>query len=114
MRHLENENRTLESMLRDIQAQNSMKQDYIAPTKELQFRTVESDDPVHGTNHSQIVMEADHGEPTKILNVNQHCFDQIAQKAEIATPTARRLQQNYPKEMDNLINAIWQKKTPNV
>ena len=41
MRHLENENRTLESMLRDIQAQNSMKQDYIAPTKELQFRTVE-------------------------------------------------------------------------
>jgi hypothetical protein len=109
MRHLENENRTLESMLKDIQSQNSMKQDYIAPTKELQFRTVESDDPVHGTNHSQIVMEADHGEPTKILNVNQHCFDQIAQKAEIATPTARRLQQNYPKEMDNLINAIWQK-----
>lgn len=109
MRHLENENRTLEDMLHVIKEQNDMKQDYIAPTNQLQFRTIESEDRVHGTNHSQIVMEANNGEGTKILNVNQHCFDQIAQKAEIATPTARRLQQNYPKEMDNLINAIWQK-----
>ncbi len=96
-------------MLHVITEQNKMKQDYIAPTNQLQFRTIESEDRVHGTNHSQIVMEANNGEGTKILNVNQHCFDQIAQKAEIATPTARRLQQNYPKEMDNLINAIWQK-----
>lgn len=109
MRHLENENRTLEDMLHVIKEQNDMKQDYIAPTNQLQFRTIESEDRVHGTNHSQIVMEANNGEGTKILNVNQHCFDQIAQKAEIATPTARRLQQNYPREMDNLINAIWQK-----
>jgi hypothetical protein len=109
MRHLENQNKTLEDMLTVIKAQNDMKQDYIAPTNQLQFRTIESDDRVHGTNHSQIVMEANNGEGTKILNVNQHCFDQIAQKAEIATPTARRLQQNYPREMDNLINAIWQK-----
>ena len=109
MRHLENENRSLEDMLHVITEQNKMKQDYIAPTNQLQFRTIESEDKVHGTNHSQIVMEANNGEGTKILNVNQHCFDQIAQKAEIATPTARRLQQNYPKEMDNLINAIWQK-----
>ena len=109
MRHLENENRSLEDMLHVITEQNKMKQDYIAPTNQLQFRTIESEDRVHGTNHSQIVMEANNGEGTKILNVNQHCFDQIAQKAEIATPTARRLQQNYPKEMDNLINAIWQK-----
>ena len=109
MRHLENENKSLEDMLYVITEQNKMKQDYIAPTNQLQFRTIESEDRVHGTNHSQIVMEANNGEGTKILNVNQHCFDQIAQKAEIATPTARRLQQNYPKEMDNLINAIWQK-----
>ena len=109
MRHLENENRSLEDMLHVITEQNKMKQDYIAPTNQLQIRTIESEDRVHGTNHSQIVMEANNGEGTKILNVNQHCFDQIAQKAEIATPTARRLQQNYPREMDNLINAIWQK-----
>ena len=106
MRHLENENRTLEDMLHVIKEQNDMKQDYIAPTNQLQFRTLKNEGE---TAHSQIVMEANQGEPTKILNVNQHCFDQIAQKAEIATPTARRLQQNYPKEMDNLINAIWQK-----
>jgi len=106
MRHLENENRTLEDMLHVIKEQNDMKQDYIAPTNQLQFRTLKNEGE---TAHSQIVMEANQGEPTKILNVNQHCFDQIAQKAEIATPTARRLQQNYPREMDNLINAIWQK-----
>ena len=106
MRHLENENRSLEDMLHVIKEQNDMKQDYIAPTNQLQFRTLKNEGE---TAHSQIVMEANQGEPTKILNVNQHCFDQIAQKAEIATPTARRLQQNYPREMDNLINAIWQK-----
>ena len=103
MRHLENENKSLEDMLHVITEQNKMKQDYIAPTNQLQFRTLQNEGE---TAHSQIVMEANQGEPTKILNVNQHCFDQIAQKAEIATPTARRLQQNYPKEMDNLINAI--------
>ena len=106
MRHLENENRSLEDMLHVITEQNKMKQDYIAPTNQLQFRTLQNEGEA---TYSQIVMEANQGEPTKILNVNQHCFDQIAQKAEIATPTARRLQQNYPREMDNLINAIWQK-----
>ena len=106
MQHLENQNRTLEDMLHVIKEQNDMKQDYIAPTDQLQFRTLQNEGE---SAYSQIVMEANHGEPTKILNVNQHCFDQIAQKAEIATPTARRLQQNYPAEMDNLINAIWQK-----
>ena len=106
MRHLENENRSLEDMLHVITEQNKMKQDYIAPTNQLQFRTLQNEGEAA---YSQIVMEANQGEPTKILNVNQHCFDQIAQKAEIATPTARRLQQNYPREMDNLINAIWQK-----
>jgi len=106
MQHLENEKQSLQDMLHVITEQNKMKQDYIAPTDQLQFRTLQNEGE---SAYSQIVMEADHGEPTKILNVNQHCFDQIAQKAEIATPTARRLQQNYPREMDNLINAIWQK-----
>ena len=36
MRHLENENRTLEDMLHVIKEQNDMKQDYIAPTNQLQ------------------------------------------------------------------------------
>ena len=106
MQHLENEKQSLQDMLHVITEQNKMKQDYIAPTNQLQFRTLQNEGEAA---YSQIVMEANQGEPTKILNVNQHCFDQIAQKAEIATPTARRLQQNYPREMDNLINAIWQK-----
>ena len=83
MRHLENENRSLEDMLHVITEQNKMKQDYIAPTNQLQFRTIESEDRVHGTNHSQIVMEANNGEGTKILNVNQHCFYLIKKAVSI-------------------------------
>ena len=110
MQHLENNNRTLENMLREIQEKNAMKQDYIAPTSELQFRTIENlDDRVHGKNTSQIIMEANHGDKTQILNVNDLCFDQIAYKNGLDTRTARRLQQDYPREYDQLTNAIWEK-----
>ena len=110
MQHLENNNRTLENMLREIQEKNALKQDYIAPTSELQFRTIENlDDRVHGKNTSQIIMEANHGDKTQILNVNDLCFDQIAYKNGLDTRTARRLQQDYPREYDQLTNAIWEK-----
>ena len=110
MQHLENNNKTLENMLREIQEKNAMKQDFIAPTSELQFRTIENlDDRVHGKNTSQIIMEANHGDKTQILNVNDLCFDQIAYKNGLDTRTARRLQQDYPREYDQLTNAIWEK-----
>jgi hypothetical protein len=105
MHNIENENNTLEKLLIRIKDTNARKQDFIAPTKELQFRTIEED------NHpqSEIVIEANGGEPTRFLKVNDLCFDQIAQKNGLDVRTARRLQSEYSREYDSLTNAIWQK-----
>ena len=105
MHNIENENNTLEKLLIKIKDSNARKQDFIAPTKELQFRTLEQD------NHpqSEIVIEGSGGEPTRFLKVNDLCFDQIAQKNGLDVRTARRLQSDYSREYDSLTNAIWQK-----
>jgi len=105
MHNIENENNTLEKLLIRIKDTNARKQDFIAPTKELQFRTVEIDDQPQ----SEIVIEGNGGEPTRFLKVNDLCFDQIAQKNGLDVRTARRLQSEYSKEYDLLTNAIWQK-----
>jgi hypothetical protein len=69
MHNIENQDNTLSNLLRTIQETNSLKQDYIAPTSELQLRTpVWSDD--NSGNKSEIVMEGAGGVPTKILKVN--------------------------------------------
>jgi hypothetical protein len=105
MHNIENENNTLEKLLIRIKDTNARKQDFIAPTKELQFRTLQ--DAPH--SQSEIVIEANGGEPTRFLRVNDLCFDQIAQKNGLDVRTARRLQSEYPREYDSLTNAIWQK-----
>jgi hypothetical protein len=105
MHNIENENNTLEKLLIRIKDTNARKQDFIAPTKELQFRTIEEDN----LPKSEIVIEANGGEPTRFLKVNDLCFDQIAQKNGLDVRTARRLQSEYSREYDSLTNAIWQK-----
>lgn len=105
MHNIENENNTLEKLLIRIKDTNARKQDFIAPTKELQFRTIEEDN----LPQSEIVIEANGGEPTRFLKVNDLCFDQIAQKNGLDVRTARRLQSEYSREYDSLTNAIWQK-----
>lgn len=105
MHNIENENNTLEKLLIRIKDTNARKQDFIAPTKELQFRTIELDDKPQ----SEIIIEGNGGEPTRFLKVNDLCFDQIAQKNGLDVRTARRLQSEYSKEYDSLTNAIWQK-----
>jgi len=105
MHNIENENNTLEKLLIRIKDTNARKQDFIAPTKELQFRTIQ--DVPH--TQSEIVIEANGGEPTRFLKVNDLCFDQIAQKNGLDVRTARRLQSEYSREYDSLTNAIWQK-----
>ena len=105
MHNIENENNTLEKLLIRIKDTNARKQDFIAPTKELQFRTIELDDKPQ----SEIIIEGNGGEPTRFLKVNDLCFDQIAQKNGLDVRTARRLQSEYSKEYDLLTNAIWQK-----
>jgi hypothetical protein len=105
MHNIENENNTLEKLLIRIKDTNARKQDFIAPTKELQFRTIELDDQPQ----SEIIIEGNGGEPTRFLKVNDLCFDQIAQKNGLDVRTARRLQSEYSREYDLLTNAIWQK-----
>jgi hypothetical protein len=105
MHNIENEKNTLEKLLIRIKDTNARKQDFIAPTKELQFRTIEEDN----LPKSEIVIEANGGEPTRFLKVNDLCFDQIAQKNGLDVRTARRLQSEYSREYDSLTNAIWQK-----
>ena len=106
MHNIENETNTLSNLLRKIQGDNARKQDFIAPTSELQFRTnVWSQDP----NESELIMEGAGGVPTQFFKVNNLCFDQIAQKNGLDTRTARRLQADYPAEYDSLTNAIFQK-----
>jgi len=106
MHNIENENQTLSQLLTKIQADSARKQDFIAPTSELEFRT---NVWANGPNESELVMQGAGGVPTKFLKINNLCFDQIAQKNGLDTRTARRLQSDYPAEYDSLTNAIFQK-----
>lgn len=107
MHHIENhDTNALSKLLQKIQNQHNMSQDFIAPTDQLVFQTGEDST---GKQHSEIVLEANKGEPTRILGVNDVAFDQVARDADIAVRTARRLRGQYPEQWDSVINAIWQK-----
>lgn len=109
MQHsIENSDQTLTRLLQRVQADAQANNDFLAPTDQLQFQTVETRD---GNKASQIVIEANAGMPTTMLDVNGVAFDQIAQRAGIDVRTASRLQQNYSTEFDGLVNAIWQKES---
>ena len=109
MQHfIENSDQTLTRLLQRVQADAQANNDFLAPTDQLQFQTVETRD---GNKASQIVIEASGGMPTTMLDVNGVAFDQIAQRAGIDVRTASRLQQNYSTEFDGLVNAIWHKES---
>ena len=100
---IENNKNSLSNLLLKVQDQASRAADYLAPTSELQKTTDERGRP-------QIVLEQTRGEPTRIFDVNDVAFGQIASHADIDTRTARRLQAEVAPEFDALLNAIWQKK----
>ena len=100
--HIENSDNTLSKLLEKVKDQAARSADYLAPTNDLQKITSVEGKP-------QMVIEANHGDNTKIFNINDTAFGQIATHAGIDTRTARRLQASYPKEFDNLTNAIWEK-----
>ena len=100
--HIENENNALSDLLEKVKDQSARAADYLAPTNDLQKTTSNDGTP-------QMIIEANRGEPTKIFNINDTAFGQMATHAGIDTRTARRLQENYPQEFDTLTNAIWQK-----
>ena len=103
---IENSDQTLTRLLEQVQDQAARSQDFLAPTNQLQLVTGDAGD---GSKVSQIIMEQTGGAPTQILSANDVAFDQISQRAGIDVRTARRLQQDYSREFDGLINAIWQK-----
>ena len=100
---IENNKNSLQNLLLKVQDQHARSADYLAPTHDLQKITVDNGRP-------QVVIEQRGGEPTKIFDINDVAFTQIAGHAEIDARTARRLQAEYSQEFDALINAIWQKK----
>lgn len=99
---IENGKNTLSRLLEKVRDDSARKEDYIAPTHDLQKTTDNQGNP-------QIVVEQRGGVPTKLFNVNDVAFGQIAGHAGIDVRTARRLQSGYSAEFDGLINAIWQK-----
>ena len=100
--HIENENGALMSLMQKVADQAARSADYLAPTNDLQKSTNEDGAP-------QMIIEANHGEPTKILDINSVAFGQLANHADIDVRTAKRLQANYPREFDALLNAHFEK-----
>lgn len=101
---IENKDRTLTSLLEQIQDQAARSADYLAPTNQLQFETVETES---AENKSRIVIEANKGMPTTTLQVNDVAFDQIAARADLPAKTARRLRDEYPDVLDHAVRRIW-------
>ena len=99
---IENENGALYALMQKVADQAARSADYLAPTNDLQKTTSEDGAP-------QMVIEAAHGEPTKILDINSVAFGQMANHADIDVRTAKRLQANYPAEFDALLNAHFEK-----
>ena len=60
-----------------------------------------------------IIAEANGGIPTQKLLVNDVCLDQITTDAGLSTKDGRRLSNEYPREYEKLINAIWDKEPKN-
>ena len=100
--NIENSKNTLTALMMKVQDQAARSADFLTPTNDLLKTTTLDGKP-------QIVIEANRGVPTKRFDINDTAFGQIATHAGIDTRTARRLQSNYPREFDNLTNAIWQK-----
>tara|TARA_R110000824_G_scaffold44900_1_gene130298 strand:- start:654 stop:1814 length:1161 start_codon:yes stop_codon:yes gene_type:complete len=106
MYSIENANGTLESILLKVRADKARQEDYVAPTRDLQFQTKIVED---GPNQPQIVLERNGGMPTKVLDVNDVAFQQISSKANLHVNDTRRLVENYGQEFDPLMNRIWEK-----
>ena len=112
MHQIENERGSLSDLLIKVQKNQSLKEDFTAPTGDLQLVTKVTDDGQN--NVPQVILENSGGVPTKILRANDVALQQIASKSEIDIRTVRRLRDHYPTELDTVINAIWQKEPKGV
>ena len=99
---IENHNSDLRHLLEATKAQASRKEDYIAPTTELLCRTVETPKG----NRTQVVLEGQNGDQTKVLEANPTAFDQLCSKVGVDVRTGRRFQAQYPDVLDHALNRI--------
>ena len=106
---IENEKGTLMSLMQTVKDQAARVRDFTVPTDQMVMITSDESSNDSQSNVTQIVLEKQGGEPTRHFAVNDVALDQIAQKANLDVRTARRVQQNYPRQFDSLVNAIWQK-----
>mgnify|MGYP001201439258 FL=1 len=110
---IENSNNELLNLMQKVKSQAERSKDFIAPTNALQIQTLNKDgspaDDSEQSKFSRIVVEREEGEPTYMYNANDVALSQIGQRAGIDSRTIKRLQQGYPTQFDNVINAIWQK-----
>jgi len=110
MQHaIENEKGTLYALMQTVKDQAARVRDFTVPTDQMVMITSDESSNDSQSNVTQIVLEKQGGEPTRHFAVNDVALDQIAQKANLDVRTARRVQQNYPRQFDSLVNAIWQK-----
>jgi len=114
-------NGSLAGLLSQLSANQGRKADIVQSTGNMQLRTSTAGYLPHHSaaykgdkeNVSEIIIEADRGMPTLTTALNPVAFNQLAQKAGIATRDARRFQDHYPAEFDSLVNAIFQRETNN-
>ena len=99
---IENHNSDLRHLLEATKAQASRKEDYIAPTTELLCRTVETPKG----NRTQVVLEGQNGDQTKVLEANPTAFEQLCSKVGVDVRTGRRFQAQYPDVLDHALNRI--------
>jgi hypothetical protein len=105
---IDNQNQSLAALLKQVQDQAARKQDYTAPTNQLQVVTA-VDPAATGSgaaNRTSVILEGAGGVPTQTLQANPVAFDQLASKAGLDTRTARRLQSDYPDVLDHALNRI--------
>ena len=107
---LDNETNTLAGLLARVQDQAARKQDYVAPTSQLQVLTVAAaglyNNPSDGTNVTRVILEAAGGAPTEILEANDVAFDQLVNRDGLDVRTGRRLRAEYPDVLDHALNRI--------
>ena len=104
--------RKLEVLLQDVKERSDYKQDFLTSTNNLQFRANRSAEAGFH-DRPMIIAEANGGIPTQKLLVNDVCLDQITTDAGLSTKDGRRLSNEYPREYEKLINAIWDKEPKN-
>jgi hypothetical protein len=110
---IDNQNQSLAALLKQVQDQAARKQDYTAPTNQLQVVT--ASDPLrnHLLNQTSVILEGARGVPTQTLQANSVAFDQLAVKAGLDIRTARRLQSDYPDVLDLALNRIHEQEPRN-